>query len=149
MRIALDTNVLVYAEGYGDAVRCDQARDLLEALPVQNVVLPAQCLGELFRVLHGKAGLPRQTAIENVLVWAELYPTADSTTEAFLLAFDLVRSHAVQIWDALVVAAASKANCTRLVSEDVPGEPSLAGVKVVNPFESVGFSDILKVAEQG
>lgn len=148
MRIALDTNVLVYAEGYGDAARCDRARDVLDALPVHNVVLPAQCLGELFRVLNGKAELPRQESVEHVLAWAELFATAGSTTEAFLLALDLVRSHAVQMWDALIIAVASKENCTRLVSEDVPGESSLAGVRVVNPFESDGFNGLLRVVER-
>lgn len=143
MRIALDTNVLVYAEGYGDAARCDRARDLLVALPVNSVVLPAQCSGELFRVLNGKAGLSRQESVERVRAWAELFNAADSTAEAFLLAFDLVRLHAVQMWDALIIAVASKHNCTCLVSEDVPGESSLAGVKIVNPFESDGIKDIL------
>lgn len=148
MRIALDTNVLVYAEGYGDAARVDRARDLLDAVPVSRVVLPAQCLGELFRVLNGKAELPGRESAEHVLAWAELFATADSTTEAFLLALDLARLHAVQMWDALIVAVASKENCTRLVSEDVPGASSLAGVKVVNPFESDGFDDLLTVVER-
>lgn len=144
MRIALDTNILVYAEGYGDAPRCRRARDLLDALPVRDVIVPAQCLGELFRVLNGKAGLSRQESHACVLAWAELYTTADSTTQAFLLALDLADSHAVQMWDALIIAVASKENCTRLVSEDVPGQSSLAGVKVVNPFEPDGFNDLLK-----
>ena len=29
MRVALDTNLLVYAEGLGDAVRCRQASELI------------------------------------------------------------------------------------------------------------------------
>ena len=55
-RVALDTNVLVYAEGVGDARRCKAARQLISRLPPQLVVLPAQVLGELHRVLVGKAG---------------------------------------------------------------------------------------------
>ena len=53
MRIALDTNVLVYAEGVGDEARCTAAITLIEQLPAELVLLPAQTLGELYRVLTG------------------------------------------------------------------------------------------------
>ena len=47
MKVALDTNILAYAEGVGDAARCKMARVLIEQLPVESVLLPAQTLGEL------------------------------------------------------------------------------------------------------
>lgn len=56
MRAALDTNLLVYAEGFGDPARVSATRRLLEQLSDADVVIPLQCLGELFRVLTGKAG---------------------------------------------------------------------------------------------
>jgi predicted nucleic acid-binding protein len=147
MAVALDSNILVYAEGFGDATRCEHALDLLEALPWHNVIIPAQCLGELFRVLHGKAGLARQLAVERVLAWADVYSIADSRTDAFLVALGLVRSHAVQMWDALIVAVASSRHCRYLATEDMPGEPFLAGVRLVNPFEDAGFEAVLAAAE--
>lgn len=147
MKVALDTNILVYAHGFGDAARCERARDLLDALPLHKVIVPAQCLGELFRVLHGKAGLSRREAVEQVFGWAELYTTADSTTRDFLTALDLVRLHALQVWDALIVAVAGNARCGLLASEDVPGESLLAGVTIINPFEGDGYQDILMAAE--
>ena len=55
MRVALDTNILAYAEGLGDALRCSMAVQLLEQLHSAELVLPAQTLGELSRVLTGKA----------------------------------------------------------------------------------------------
>jgi len=36
MRIALDTNVLAYAEGVGDAERCQAAVALIGRLPVEH-----------------------------------------------------------------------------------------------------------------
>ena len=51
MRIALDTNVLAYAEGVGDEVRCTAAVTLIEQLPAELILLPAQTMGELYRVL--------------------------------------------------------------------------------------------------
>jgi len=53
MQVALDTNILAYAEGVGDTVRCASAVQLIEQLPSEFVLLPAQTIGELFRVLTG------------------------------------------------------------------------------------------------
>ncbi len=55
MRVSIDTNILAYAEGVGDVARRDAAVDLLTRLPPEDVLLPVQVLGELFRVLTGKA----------------------------------------------------------------------------------------------
>jgi predicted nucleic acid-binding protein len=58
MRAALDTNLLVYAEGFGDQERVGATRALLERLTDADVVVPVQRLGELFRVLTAKARRP-------------------------------------------------------------------------------------------
>ena len=50
VRIALDTNVMAYAEGLGDAKRCKAARVLVARLPGHLVVVPVQTLGELHRM---------------------------------------------------------------------------------------------------
>ncbi|MDO8318948.1 hypothetical protein, partial [Rhodoferax sp.] len=47
MRIALDTNVLAYAEGLGDELRCGKAVQLIGLLATRELILPAQTLGEL------------------------------------------------------------------------------------------------------
>ncbi len=55
MKIALDTNVLAYAEGTNGAPMRDRTLELLHRMPVGAVVLPVQTLGELFNVLVRKA----------------------------------------------------------------------------------------------
>ncbi len=45
MRVALDTDIPAYAEGFGDARRCAAARDLVARLEVSAVLFPAQTLG--------------------------------------------------------------------------------------------------------
>ena len=55
MRIALDTNVLAYAEGANGAIMRDKALKLIQRLPPEAFVLPVQTLGELFNVLVRKA----------------------------------------------------------------------------------------------
>lgn len=53
--IALDTNILVYAEGVNGEGRQHAARRVIEQLHGDDLVIPAQVLGELFTVLTRKA----------------------------------------------------------------------------------------------
>ena len=78
MRAALDTNLLVYAEGFGDPARVSATRRLLEQLSGADVVIPLQCLGELFRVLTGKAGRPAAQAQDVVLNWMDAFPVLET-----------------------------------------------------------------------
>ena len=67
-RIGLDTNVLAYAEGAGEPQKHGLSLRLVERLVDHpGVVIPAQCLGELFRVLTAKATRPATLARDAVL----------------------------------------------------------------------------------
>lgn len=136
IRIALDTNILTYAEGVGDKPRCKAARELIDALPENAVVLPVQVLGELHRVLTGKLKRAPNTVRQDVLRWSDAFPVADSTWSAIAAAFDLVADHGLQIWDALILAVAAEQRCRILLSEDLQHGFTWRGVSVVNPFAS-------------
>lgn len=132
MRVALDTNILAYAEGVGDAPRCRKARKLVAE--VSDAVLPAQVLGELYRVLTGKVGMDGAEAMRAALSWADSFPVVDSTWSAMQSAFDLVGAHQLQIWDALILSVAAEHRCRRLYSEDMQHGFVWRGVTVFNPF---------------
>ena len=134
MRVALDTNVLVYAEGFGDAARCLAARTLMAQLIEQDVVLPAQTLGELSRVLTTKAGRSPEQTRQAVLEWGDSFAIADSTWTCFQAALDLTVVHQMPIWDALILAVAAEQRCRILLSEDFQDGFTWRGVTVVNPF---------------
>lgn len=132
--IALDTNVLAYAEGVGDAGRCAASLALIERLPASRVRLPVQVLGELCRVLYGKAGRTRADAKQAALGWSDGFAVVDSTWNAMLGALDLIDTHGLQIWDALILSVASDAGCRLLLSEDLQHGFTWRGTTVVNPF---------------
>ena len=136
MRIGLDTNVLAYAEGVGDAKRCKAARDLVARLPGHLVVLPAQTLGELHRVLVGKTGRSAKAARSAILGWADAFDVADSTFEAMRAALDLAADHQVPIWDALILSVSADQACRLLLSEDFQHGFTWRGVTVLDPFRS-------------
>ena len=134
MRVALDTNVLVYAEGFGDAARCLAARKLMAQLMEQDVVLPAQTLGELSRVLTTKAGRSPERTRQAVLEWGDSFVVSDSTWTCFQAALDLTVVHQMPIWDALILAVAAEQRCRILLSEDFQDGFTWRGITVVNPF---------------
>ena len=136
MRVALDTNILAYAEGLGDKARCKIARELVERLPVESVLLPAQTLGELYRVLTSKAKRKASPVRNAILGWADSFEVADSTWTAFQSALDLAADHQLQIWDALILAVAAENRCRMLLSEDMQDGFTWRGVTVLNPFTS-------------
>jgi predicted nucleic acid-binding protein len=136
MRVVIDTNVLAYAEGVGDAERCGVAVGLVERLPESAVLLPAQVLGELMLVLTRKAGRNRERARDAVLGWADSFDVVDSTWASFQSAFDLSANHEFGMWDALVMAVAAENRCRIVLSEDLQHGFTWRGVTIVNPFLS-------------
>lgn len=71
MKVALDTNILAYAEGINGLNKRDAVLELIRKLPREVVVVPVQVLGALFNVLTRKAGWSRASAREALLSWRE------------------------------------------------------------------------------
>lgn len=134
MKVALDSNVLVYAEGINDAPRGDRARQIVAGLPSGETFLPAQALGELFHVLTRKAGFSPGDARSAVLGWRDAFAVVDADQDALLSAMDLAADHRFSIWDSVIIAVAARARCRILLSEDLAEGFTWQGVTVVNPF---------------
>lgn len=134
MRIALDTNFLVYAEGINDPVRRDVARGIAPRLPPGETFVPVQVLGELFRVLTRKGGHDAATARATMLNLRDMYVPLETTQESLLSAMDLACDHGFAIWDAIIVSVAAGAGCRLLLSEDMHDGFVWRGLTIVNPF---------------
>ncbi len=137
MKIALDTNVLAYAEGANGAAIRDTALDLIQRLPQDAIVLPVQTLGELFNVLVPKAKRRPARARQAVLSWCDAYPLAETSAPVMIGAAELAAVHGLAIWDSVVLSAAAEAGCRLLLSEDLQNGFTWRGVTVVNPFAPV------------
>ena len=134
MNVAVDTNVLAYAEAVNGARHRDAAVALLQALPPESTMVPVQALGELFTVLVRKAGRSRTDAAAAVLSWGDAFPLIETSNEVLLAATDLAHTHQLSIWDAVMVSAAADARCRLLLSEDLQEGFTWRGVTVTNPF---------------
>ena len=136
MKVAFDTNVLMYAEGIDTAEKRDIAVGMINEIPRDKTIIPLQAFGESFNVLVRKGRRTRDQARATVLGWLDLYTTVPTTPEILAAATDIATEHHLAIWDAVILAAASQAGCRLLLTEDLHDGFRWGGVTVANPFAS-------------
>jgi predicted nucleic acid-binding protein len=138
VRLALDTNVMAYAEGLilteADRAKNELALLLLDRAADEELVLARQTLAELHSVLVRKLRLSPIDAAERVWIWAERAEAVDTDEAVFQASLDLSADHGLQIFDAIILAAAAEARCELLLSEDLQDGFAFRGVVVTNPF---------------
>ena len=136
INVAIDTNILVYAENVHEKTKSAAAIELLQKLPGETTLIPMLALGELYRVLISKARKPAVKAREAVFRWGDTFPLIELSSAIVMAALDLASSHRLFIWDAVMLASAADAHCRLLLSEDFQEGFSWRGVTVTNPFGS-------------
>jgi predicted nucleic acid-binding protein len=135
VRVALDTNLLAYAEGVNGPSMKSMALELVGRLPQASVVLPVQTLGELFQVLVRKGGRSPANARSAILGWRDAFALFETSPGAMLAATDLSVNHQLGIWDSVILCVAAEADCHLLLSEDMQDGFIWQGVTIANPFQ--------------
>ncbi|HEX3525550.1 MAG TPA: PIN domain-containing protein [Thermoanaerobaculia bacterium] len=133
-RSFFDSNVLVYSDDKDNPAKQAIALELLEqGRLTRKGVVSTQVLQEYFVSVIRKLSVPTETARRKV----ELFSRFDLVTnqlEDILTAIDLQRLHQTSFWDALILRAALRSNCSRLYSEDLQSGRKINGLEIVNPF---------------
>jgi len=128
----LDSNILVYA--FSDDPRAAMAQSLLE----RGCTISVQALNEFANVVRRKLGKSWQEIHDAVAAIRVLCPTVlpiDLDTHA--AALRLAERHAFSFFDALMIAAASRAGGDTLWSEDMQHGMTIdGGLRIANPFRS-------------
>ena len=148
MRVALDTNILAYIEGVNGASRKASAAEMVARLPAGSTYIPVQVLGELFRVLVRKAKYKAASARAAVGNFLDIFPLIETSPSVLTAAADLSVDHGLDIWDAIILAAAASAGCRLLLSEDMQEGFTWNGVSVVNPFSAKRHELLEEVLEE-
>jgi predicted nucleic acid-binding protein len=128
----LDTNILIYAFTTGDP-RCSTA----EALIANGGIVSVQVLNEFVNVARCKlrrdwSDIEAVLGVYRTLLGAPL----PLTVEIHESAINFARDHRFAFYDALIIAAASRANCAILLSEDLGDGRRIAGLTIRNPFRT-------------
>ena len=134
MRVALDTNILAYAEGVNGAERKANALELIQRLPAGSALLPVQTLGELFQLLVRKVNRTPAQARSAILGWRDAFPLIETSETVIVGAAELAATHRFSFWDGVVLASAAEGGCRLLLSEDLQEGFTWNSVTVTNPF---------------
>jgi predicted nucleic acid-binding protein len=134
----LDTNVLVYAYDPSEPKKQFRAQEILREGFAQGDAISTQVLGEFFVTVTRKirTPLPVPDAAE-LLERLALLPVVSIDWPTVWQAVAMQQRHNVSYWDALVLASAQRAGCTKVLSEDLNAGQGYGGVVVENPFDGL------------
>lgn len=126
----LDTNVIVYA--FTSDPRAAAAQALLE----RGCITSVQALNEFANVARRKLGMTWaevRDALAAIRTVCRTILPVDVETHADALG--IAERHGYTIFDALMIAAALRADCTVLYSEDMQDDMTIGGrLRIVDPF---------------
>jgi len=133
-RSFIDTNILVYTDDADSPEKSRLAVDLVENAMRTNLgVISTQVLQEYFVAATRKLGVDGIIAKRRMLLISRMN-VVQITPEDLLSAIDLHLLHTLSFWDALIVHAARKADCSLLYSEDMNHNQIIDGIRIQNPF---------------
>ena len=128
-RAFLDTNVLIYLVS-GSADRARRSAEIV----AEGGVISVQVLNEFVRVARRK----RSLAWDEIEAWLELFHAKliirPLTLEVQVRATRIAHRHQLDIYDANILAAAERAGCNTLYTEDMQHGATIAGVEIRNPY---------------
>jgi predicted nucleic acid-binding protein len=131
----LDTNILFYAYDEKSPEKQAIARQFLRSGTAEKSVISSQVLSEFSATMLHKASPAAST--ENLLKALD----ALASLQLVMIDAEMVRravearsSYRLHFYDCLIIAAAERAGCARILSEDFSHGQTYFGVTVVNPF---------------
>jgi predicted nucleic acid-binding protein len=131
IKIAIDTNILIYSHDAQNFKHCNIANTLIKLSPIVS----AQVVSEYINVLKRTIPLSKEEVI-NLCIKNLLECTIHAlNTETLIRAAHLIRRYNFQIFDSIIVASALEAGCDALYSEDMQHCMKVDGhLKIINPF---------------
>lgn len=133
----LDTNVLVYSFDKKQLAKRDLARELIgRALRDGNAIISIQVVQEFLNVAMHKFVSPFTVEECGAYLAGVLEPLCQVYPDVSLYrkALDVRRASGFSFYDSLIVAAAARGQCSRLLSEDMQEGRVIEGVTITNPF---------------
>ena len=128
---------MVYAYDSYDPQKQQKAQMLLAGgIEKENAVLSVQVLGEFFNVVtkHIKKPMSPDEAQE-IVSTLSILPVQEIDLPMVGRAIDTHREYEISYWDALIVSAAERAKCAKIITEDLSDNQIYHDIVVFNPFK--------------
>jgi predicted nucleic acid-binding protein len=130
----VDTNVLLYTLDAADPVKHATALRWRDALWGKKAGrLSWQVLNEFYSNAVRKLRAPEAVARDLVESYAQ-WPVTAFSQPLIERAWHWMDRAGISYWDALILAAAERSGCRRLLSEDFSHARKYGSVQIVNPF---------------
>lgn len=131
----LDTNVLVYAYDPGDARKQLIAQEIVERALVGEAFVSAQVLSEFAAtILHKMSPPANPDEVEEVLDYLSPLKMIRPDFGMVRRAVEARAAYGIHFYDGMIVAAAERAGCGRILSEDLNAGQKYFQIPVENPF---------------
>ncbi|MGB8784467.1 MAG: PIN domain-containing protein [Terriglobales bacterium] len=131
----LDTNVVVYAYDDRSPQKQEVARHLLKVGISGKTVISAQVLAEFAAtMLHKVTPAATEAAVMTALDALSNLRLVAPDSELVRRAVEARAAYGIHFYDGLIVAAAERAGCQRILSEDFNAGQEYFGVTAMNPF---------------
>jgi predicted nucleic acid-binding protein len=132
-RVALDSNILIYAEVEPESEKGTHAASLI-LRAARDGVIPVQVLGEYLRFVQRRAPAAFEEAIRQAAIYQSAFLTPPTTDAIINQASAMARAHRMQLWDCVVCATSIAANAKVLLTEDMQDGRTIDGLRLINPF---------------
>lgn len=143
-RVALDSNILLYAELEPGSDKGKRAIDIITRAHHDGVI-PIQSLCEFLRVVQRRRPDAFNTAIGQAKLYQAAFLTPATTDEIMAAGADLAQAHGFQLWDAVICAASEHSGAKVLLSEDLQDGRVVFGMRILNPFASTNAAMVDRV----
>ncbi|HTQ83185.1 MAG TPA: PIN domain-containing protein [Pseudolabrys sp.] len=143
-RVALDSNILIYAELEPDSEKGARSADLI-LRAARDGVVPAQVLGEYLRFVQRRVPAAFEQAIRQTAIYQGAFLTPPTTDVILNKACELAGAHRLHLWDCVVCAASAAAGARVLMTEDMQDGQMIEGLRLINPFAAANAEAIAVV----
>jgi len=131
----LDTNILVYAYAPADARKQKIAQGIVGKALIGEGVVSSQVLGEFAATLLHKVAPPMRS--QEVLIALDALGAirvVHADHGMVRRAVEARAAYGIHFYDGMIVAAAERGGCGRILSEDLNAGQSYFQIPVENPF---------------
>jgi predicted nucleic acid-binding protein len=135
-KVFIDSNIIVYAYDSHDPLKQARAQACItSALVEETGRVSVQVLGEFFVVATRRIKNPLSVPeAEKIVTLLTAMPVTSIDLSLVRRAIETQKEYGISYWDALIVAAAERADCVRVLSEDLNAGQIYNNVLVENPF---------------
>jgi predicted nucleic acid-binding protein len=131
----LDTNVLVYAYDTSDPAKQRIAQGLVRRALAGEIVTSTQVLAEFAAtLLHKFSPSARPADVVSILDALEPIKAITPDGDTVRRAVEAHAQYGVHFYDGMILAAAERGACARILSEDLNAGQSYFGITIENPF---------------